>query len=57
MISSITKSPRVLALFFKATVSYFILPVVASAATAFETRDELKTAVDEYCAGGNSIYG
>jgi hypothetical protein len=42
-----------------AAASYF-MPIVESAVTAFETRDELKVAVDQYCDGtfdANSTYG
>jgi hypothetical protein len=45
----ITKSPRVLLSFFLMTAGSYFTPVVASAVTPFETYDELKAAVDQYC--------
>jgi hypothetical protein len=47
----VTKSPRVLLSLVLMTAGSYFMPVVASAVTPFETRDELKTAVDQYCGG------
>jgi hypothetical protein len=56
----VTKSPRVL-LSFLMTAGCFFTPVVASAVTPFETYNELKTAVNQYCGGSfdssSSAYG
>jgi hypothetical protein len=57
----VTKSPRVLLSFLMTAGSFFFTPVVASAVTPFETYNELKTAVDQYCGGSfdssSSAYG
>jgi hypothetical protein len=45
----ITKSPRVLLSLFLMTAGSYFTPVVASAFTPFENRDELEVAVDQYC--------
>jgi hypothetical protein len=47
----LSRSPHVFSLFLIAAASYFVTPVVESANLQFETRDELKTAVDQYCGG------
>jgi hypothetical protein len=47
----ITKSPRVLLSVFLMTPGSYFTPVVASAVTPFQTRDELKAAADQYCDG------
>jgi hypothetical protein len=47
----LSRTPHVLSTFLIAAASYFVTPVVESAVVPFETRDELKTAVDQYCGG------
>ena len=49
----LSSPPLVLSPFLIAAATYFVVtPVVESAAVVpFETRDELKTAVDHYCGG------
>ena len=55
----VTKSPRVLLSLFLMTAGSYFKPVVAY--TPFQTRSELKTAVDQYCDGTfnstSSAYG
>ena len=48
---NITKSPRVLLSLHLMTAGSYFMPVVASAVTPFEDRDELKAAVNQYCDG------
>ena len=51
---------RVLSLFLVGAGTNFMPVIMASAFTPFETNDELKTAVDQYCAGtftSSSVYG
>jgi hypothetical protein len=55
----ISRSSKVLSLFLIAAPSYS-MPVVESAGVPFETRDELKTALHQYCGGTfdpNVAYG
>jgi hypothetical protein len=56
----ITKSPRVLLSLFIMTPGSYFKQAMASAVTPFETYDELKSAVNQYCDDifdSSSAYG